>query len=243
MKSDQYTYDPQEVLTREALSPDGNTKVLFFEYNEVRMGAEVGRVRIEDLTNNKIVSLDPLWTQWGSTPSWSMSSNVIVLTIIIPQNFFLLYNINDKTFAIIKFEHIWVLDAVCSENHVEITFRSSQIPERVEHHKYPTKQFEIPASLKFEYSKLEWMEIEHLSEIPIAVQDMAAWDLKPIDMGWRKFIGQFPQTTEILICELQRFAEYGDGQSKEWLKLLEHKAPNFNIWKNASLYIGIQQRR
>ncbi|MNE73453.1 hypothetical protein D3C80_1694650 [compost metagenome] len=52
--------NPWKSIKKEVLSPDGNSKVLFFDHDEMRMGVNIGRVQIENLTNNEIVSTKTL---------------------------------------------------------------------------------------------------------------------------------------------------------------------------------------
>ncbi len=67
--------------------------------------------------------------------------------------------------------------------------------------------------------------------------------LNSIDNGWRPFKGQLPQSTEILIERLKKFADYGDTQSKEWLAEINAKTNKIDCWVNASHYLGLKTRK
>jgi hypothetical protein len=199
----------------EKYSPDKNYKLTFFDSIEPRMGMNMCKFLLLDLLTNKEINFTPLFAVGynGYSTSWSENSNYFALPVCSPSDCFFIYDIANRQFASIHFSNVWVLAAHLNLDKIEIEFEDSQIPERNEHNKYPTKHFSKPTNLTFKFSELNWADIKNLQQFKELNKSSAIIDLKPIDNGWRQFKGQLPQTTEVLVWELNEFAKYGDKQS------------------------------
>jgi hypothetical protein len=235
----------------EQYSPGKRYRLTFSDFEEPRMMMSICRFSLTDLQTNEEIIFNPLWAigigQCGF--SWSEDQNFVSLPIVsvtdvnrISESFFVYY-IEKRQFASIHFSNCWVLDGYCHNDYIEIEYEGDQIPERIEHNKYPTKEFTQPAPLQFKFSELKWIDIEVLSQFNELNKNAVIHELKPIDNGWRPFRGELPSTTEVLIWELREFARYGDIQSQEWFAEIEAKTNNINYWVNASNYLGIKIRR
>ena len=97
--------------------------------------------------------------------------------------------------------------------------------------------------MQFKFAELNWKDIQSLQQFVEINKNEIVYKLEPIDNGWREFKGQLPQTTEILVWELNEFAKYGDRQSKEWFDEIQSKTKDINYWINASKYLGTRKRK
>jgi hypothetical protein len=229
----------------EKYSPDKKYKLIFFDSIEPRMGMNMCKFSLTDLQTNKEITFAPLFAVGynGHSTSWSENSNYFALPVCNPSDCFFIYDISKRQFASIHFRNVWVLAAHFNFDNIEIEFEDSQIPESNEHIKYPTKHFLKPANLTFKFSELKWTDIKNLHQFSELNKNAVIIDLKPIDNGWRQFKGQLPQTTEVLVWELNEFAKYGDKQSKEWFEEIKAKTNDINYWVNATQYLGHKKRK
>jgi hypothetical protein len=230
---------------KEKYSPDKKYKLTFFDSIEPRMGMNMCKFSLMDLQNNKKIFFSNLFAidDNGNSTSWSEDSNYFALPVCNPSDCFFIYNITKNQFASIHFNNVWVLAAHCGIDNIEIEFEDSQIPERDEHNKYPTKHFLKPANLTFRYTELIWTDIIDIYNFSELNNNSDIIDLKPIDNGWRRFKGQLPQTTELIVWEINEFAKYGDSQSKKWMEEINARMLPINLWLKASFYIGHQKRQ
>lgn len=231
--------------TTEILSPDNNFKLHFYDAIEPRMMMTMSKFSLTDLRTKDKVMFKPLLTLGykGHSTSWTDSSRFFSLAIGLPSDSFFIYDTHTKTFAAIHFNNVWVLDGHCFDDRIEIEFRDDQIPERKEHNKYPTKNFAKPTNLTFNFDTLTWTSIDKIGNYKSLPDNRVVYDLKPIDNGWREFKGDLPQTTKVLVWELNEFAKYGDRQSKEWWDEIQSKTADINYWVNASEYLGQRRRK
>ncbi len=234
----------------EQYSPNKSYRLTFHDFAEPRMGMSICRFSLTNLSDHEYIDFDPLWAiGFGKSGfSWSENQNFLSLPVVdlqkdsLPAESFFIYNIQQKQFSSIHFENCWLLNGKCGNQHIEIEYEDNQIPERIEHNKYPTKKFTKPANLKFKFTDLKWADINALQQFNELNSNPIIHELKPIDNGWRPFNGELPKTTEILIWELEKFAEYGDSQSNEWLKEINAKTDKINYWVNTSHYLGFKTR-
>jgi len=232
----------------EQYSPDNGHKLTFYDFAEPRMGMSICRFKLSNLKTNELTEFNELWAIGTGLNSFSWSDNrgFLSLPILNPYNgktvteSFFIYNIEEKLFASIHFSNCWILNATCHNEYVEVEY-DEQIES--DHKKYPTKDLTKPANLEFSFSELKWTDIEKLSQFKELNKDAYVHQLKPIDNGWRLFKGQFPANTEVLVWELNKFAEYGDKQSIEWLNNIKAKTNKIDYWVKASYYLGLKNRK
>jgi hypothetical protein len=229
----------------EQYSPDKSHKLTFFDFDEPRMGMSICKFSLTDMQANQTIKFNPLLAIGIGqlTLSWSENQNYFSLPLVNPTENFFIYNIADRQFSSIHFANCWVLTGHCNNDKIEIEYEDNQIPERIEHNKYPTKEFSKPVNLQFKFSELQWTDIKLLENFNELNKNATIHDLKPIDNGWRQFKGQLPQTTEVLVWELNEFAKYGDSQSIEWFDEIQAKRKDINYWVNASYYLGQRNRK
>jgi len=235
----------------EQYSPDKKYKLTYSDFEEPRMMMSICRFSLTDLQTNEQINFEPLWAigigQHGF--SWSEDENFVSLPVVNPPNgnliteSFLVYDIRKQKFASIHFNNCWVLNGHCHNNYIEIEYEDSQISDGIEHNLYPSKNFTKPENLRFKFAELIWTDIMELQQFNEINRDAIIHEFKPVDNGWREFKGQLPQTTEIIISRLEKFAEYGDAQSKEWFDEIKEKTSKINYWVNASKYIGFKRRK
>ena len=231
--------------TTEIISPDNNQKLHFYDSIEPRMGMTMSKFSLTDNLNKEKIKFTGIWTigYKGHSASWAENSNYFSLAIGIPFDCFLVVDITTKVFGVIKFLNVWNLDAKCYNDKIEIEFSDNQIPERIEHNKYPTRHFTKPKNLSLKFDELKWFGIDRLDNFKKIECEIEQYDLKPIDNGWREFKGILPQTTELRVWELKEFAKYGDKQSEMWLNELMTKTNDPNLWTKTSDYIGHKTRK
>ncbi len=140
-------------------------------------------------------------------------------------------------FASVHFDNCWVLKGHCHNQFLEIEY-NEQIP--TDNLKYPVKDLAKPENIQFDFDDLQWNGIELLPQFNELNENAVINEFKLIDRGWRPFKGELPQTTETLIWNLKKFADYGDGQSQEWFADVQEKTDKINYWVNASKYIGFK---
>ena len=146
-------------------------------------------------------------------------------------------------FTFVRFQNCWVLNGEIFDDRFTIEYKDDQIPERIEHDKYPTKLFSKPDNLTFRFCDLRWLSFQDVANFERLGKASIIVDFELIDNGWRKFKGELPATTELIVWELQKFAEYGDEQSKIWYNKIQSQARNINHWVKASKYLGVLKRK
>jgi len=230
--------------TIEEYSPDKRYKLTFYDFEEPRMGMNICKFFLHDLHTHSKIDFQPLHAMLADNlTNWSENLNYFsVPTINVYDNFFI-YNLSKKEFTSIHFKNGWVLKGHLYNERIEIEFEESQIPERKEHNKYPTKNYLKPDNLTFNFNELKWIEFNKLKDFNNLNEKIKIYNLQPIDNGWRKFKGKLPETTEILVWELNEFAKYGDEQSKIWFNQIQAITDDINYWINASEYLGIKKRK
>jgi len=231
--------------TTEILSPDNKQKLHFYDSIEPRMGMTISKFSWTDLLTKEKIKFSGIWTLGykGHSTSWSDNSNYFSLSIGNPFDCFLIVDTKTKIFSVVAFSNVWVLEAKCYNDKIEIEFSEDQIPERTEHNKYPTRHFTKPQNLTLKFSDLKWFSVDRLENFKKIESEIQQYDLKPIDNGWREFKGVLPQTTELIVWELKEFAKYGDKQSEMWLNELMAKTTDPNVWTKTSDYIGYKKRQ
>lgn len=231
--------------TTEILSPDNYQKLHFYDSIEPSMGMTMSKFSFTNLLTQEKIKFPGIWTLGykGYSASWSDNSNFFSLAIGNPFDCFLIIGIKMNQFSVIPFLNVWNLKARCYNDKIEIEFSDDQIPERIEHDKYPTKQFTKPDNLIFPFDKLNWFAIDRLMDLKKIENEVEKLDLKPVDNGWRKFKGILPQTTDVQVWNLKVFADYGDKQSIEWLNELNQLTDDPNLWVKTSDYIGHKTRK
>lgn len=235
----------------EQYSPERRHKLSFYDFEEPRMGLSICRFSSFNINTNESIEFLPLWAigigQSGF--SWSENEDLFSIAVFNPLQdnkitcAFFIYNIKKRLFAFIHFLNCYVLEGNCHDNLIEIEYREDQIPERIEHNKYPTKEFSRPSNLKFQFSDLNWVDFKYLQGFNKINKNVTVHKFEPIDNGWRQFKGKFPQNTDITVWELEKFAEYGDVQSKEWLHEITDSTQAINHWAKVSYYLGLKVRK
>lgn len=224
------------------LSPDKNYEIAFYDFEEPMMGMNICKFYLMDLRTGSKTAF-PLYTLFcGQQTSWSRESTHFLLPISSDIDFFFIYNLITQQFAALPFKNVWILHGYIIDERVVIEFDSNEIPDRRERESYPTKKYSSPEDLEFKFSVLEWKSFNELSEVHKLVKGKSLIKFDPIDCGWREFKGLFPQTTEVLVWELNKFAEYGDKQAQAWIEQVKNTSPDFNYWVKASVYIGYKKR-
>ena len=227
----------------EKYSPNSQYKIKFYDFDEPRMGMTICKFKLYDLTNQTKTEFSSLWAiGYGNGVSWSDNSDMFSLPIANPTDNYFIFDIKNQKFTSIHFRNCWVLNGNLYNDRIELEFRNDQIPERKEHNKYPTKNFSKPENLTFKLSELTWIDLTLLNDFDEINKNRALQDLQPIDNGWRRFKGDLPKDTEVLVWELREFAKYGDGQSIEWFESIKAKTKDINYWVSASHYLGLRKR-
>lgn len=212
------------------------------------MGMNICKFYLTDLQTYQSIDFDPLWAigtgQMGF--SWSEDQNIVSLPVVnfaknLPaKESFFIYDNERKVFSSILFENCWILNGNCHNDFIEIEYAA---PIEGENLKYPTKDLKKPGNIRFKFSKLQWTAIEFLNQFDELNRSANEYNFKPVDHGWRPFKGQLPQTTQIIVWELKKFAEYGDNQSIEWFDEIQKKTNDIDYWVNASRYLGLRTRK
>jgi hypothetical protein len=227
----------------EQFSPSKRFRLTFHNFEEPTMCYNVCKFYLTDLQAYETVDFKPLWAIGAGKSGYSWSENEKFLSIPIaslPTEDFLICNIESRKFTSLRFGNCWVLNGRCHDDYIEIEY-----DERIEGEnlKYPTKDLKKPGNIRFMFSKLKWTAIEFLEQFNELNKNAVVYDFKPLDHGWRQFKGQLPQTTEIIVWELKKFAEYGDSQSIEWFDEIQKKTNDIDYWVNASRYLGLRTRK
>ena len=227
----------------EQYSPCKQFRLTIHNFEEPRMGYNVCKFYLTDLRTNETIDFEPLWAigigQNGLT--WSENEKFLMLPVAgHPIESFFIYNIENETFTYLNFNNCWLLNGYCHDDYIEIEY-----DEKFEsdHQKYPTKVFSKPPNLHFDFTELKWIDLTNINEFEALRRNDIVIDFKPIYLGWRPFKGQLPQSTEVIVWELKKFAEYGDTQSLDWLSEIADKAVDIDDWSKASRYLGVRQRK
>jgi hypothetical protein len=228
----------------EILSPDKQYSLSLFDSSEPHMGLLLCKFSLKNNLTKEIYEFPDIWVLANRRPfsAWSENSRFFSLAIYAPINSVFVFDTQNKEFSILKFSNIFVLDIRLIADKLSVNYVEDQIPDRVERNNYPTKEFIKPNPLSFDFKTLTWFDIKKLRNYQIIGNDTELYCLDAIDKGWRKFKGTLPQTTEIIVWELKRFAEYGDRQSIEWMTEILCKEKEPDNWTKSSKYIGFKQR-
>ncbi len=228
----------------EKYSPDKNYKLEFFDSIEPKMGMNMCKFSLVNLHNNKKINFEPLFAVGynGYSTSWSENSNYFALPVCSPSECFFIYDIEKGLFTSIRFCNVWILAAQLKFDKIEFEYENSQIPERTEHIKYPSRKNSKVTNMNFQLSELQWENINNLQQFKELNKNLAILDLKPNDNNWTDYKGQLPQTTEVIDSELNEFAKLGDKQSNEWFNEIKSKTKDVNYWVKASKYLEIRKR-
>jgi hypothetical protein len=234
----------------EQYSPKKSYKLSFYDFEEPRMGMSICRFSLYKINTNELIEFRPLWAIGIGQSGFSWSENEelfsIALLNIKDENkitcSFFIYNIKENQFASVYFQNCYILNGHCHNSYIEIVYREDQIPKSIAHNKYPAKDFSKPTNLRFQFSVLNWLSIKFLPEFNEINKNAIVQEFKLTDNGWRRFDGKFPENTEIIVWELERFAEYGDTQSKKWFDEIIENTKDINYWLKASYYIGFKIR-
>ena len=111
---------------------------------------------------------------------------------------FLIYNLVERKFYQIHFDNCWVLSGNCHNDYIEIEYQDDQIPERIDHNKYPSKKITKPTNLQFKFSELKWADIASLKQVNGLNQNAVIHKLQPVDNGWKYFKGNFQKQQRYL---------------------------------------------
>lgn len=221
-------------------SPNKTRRLDFFNVIEPHMGMTLCNFSLTNILSHNRIEFGPLGAVGynGNACSWSPNSNIFSLPVANPQNCIFVFNCSNMQFATILVKNPWIIKAHCYDYSSELELKDNQLPERAKHNKYPTKYYSKPENIIFYHSDLLWYDIENLSNLKYINQGKEITDLAPIDNGWNIFKGELPKSTEIIVWELRKFAEYGDPQSIEWINMIDRLKTKVNPWEKASHYIG-----
>jgi hypothetical protein len=103
---------------------------------------------------------------------------------------------------------------------------------------YPTKNFIIPDPIRIEFNRLKWFDVKDYTNLieHTKNQEKIKFSLKYI--GFKEFNGINPQSTDIEIYKIKRFAEYGHTPSIEWINNLNKNwGCDYYDWEKISKYI------
>lgn len=226
----------------EQYSHNKQYRLTFHNFEEPRMCYNICKFYLTDLQTYRTIDFEPLWAIGVGESGYSWSENEKFLSIPIssfPTENFLIYDIENRQFSSFRFTNCWILNGSCHNDYIEIEYDEHIEGENL---KYPTKDLKKPDNIRFDFSELQWTDINFLGQFNELNKNAIVHTFKPIDMGWRPFKGQLPQTTEILIWELEKFAEYGDKQSQQWFAEIEQTTNDIDFWVKASRYLGIRNR-
>ena len=232
--------------TRYLDSPNEKFYLTFSHYREPHMGLGICLFNLINKRNKIVEKFEPLVAfGTGEDSHWSENSKLFstkFMTRLVYGGYFI-YNIEEKKFAIIRVENMWVLKSQLANIFFEIEYRDDQIPDRRETEKYPTKIFLKPENIKVKLDELIWYQIDEINNFEHIYNSKQVISLNPIDKEFRFFDGEFPLSTDRIIWEIEKFAEYGDEQSEIWLnEINELTNGDYDKWQKASKYIGQQER-
>ena len=225
-------------------SPNKKCYLTFSHFAEPRMGVTISLFNLVNSDNEIIEMFEPLVALGnGYDAKWSENSNYFVTPLITYNDNYFIYNIERKEFAIVPVENAWILNCKISNTHFEIEYEEDQIPDREEQEGYPTKKYIKPENFTIELKQLNWHNIERTNDFESIYKAEKVVKMNPVDKGYRKYIGEFPQSTERTVWDIERFAEYGDEISAKWMDEIKTKTSNdYYQWEKASKYIGLKKR-
>jgi hypothetical protein len=227
----------------EQYSPNKRYRLTFHNFEEPRMCYSICKFYLTDIHTYETIDFEPLWAIGIGQKGFSWSENEKFLSIPVASyrsENFLIYDIENRRFTSLRFTNCWVVNGYCHDDYIEVEYDDHIEGENL---KYPTKDLKKPGNIRFKFSKLQWTAIEFLGQFNELNKETVVHDFKPLDYGWRPFKGQLPQTTEIIVWELKKFAEYGDSQSIEWFDEIQKKINDIDYWSNASCYLGLRNRK
>ncbi|MES2767442.1 MAG: hypothetical protein V4642_16320 [Bacteroidota bacterium] len=144
----------------EIFSSDKNYRLKFYDAIEPKMGMTVSKFSLHNNTLKEKFKFPRMLTSGykGHSVSWSENSQYCSLSIIIPFNSFVVIDINNRLFSILKFHNVWNLRCKCANDTIEVEFPTNQIPEKKESNNSPTQIFKN--KLIFKFPDLKWVELE-----------------------------------------------------------------------------------
>ena len=155
---------------------------------------------------------------------WSENSKFFSTPIIqtnLDNGGYFIYDIEEKKFATIPVEHIWVLESLLTNTFFEIAYRDDQIPYKNENEYYPTEIFLKSESIRVKLDELLWHKLDEINAFEQIYKSKQVIAVCLIDKEFRPFKEEFPLSTDIKIWDVEQFAEYGDEQSKIWINEID----------------------
>jgi len=202
-------------------SPNERFYLTFSHFVEPRMCATICLFNLIDKQDKIVEKFEPLVAVGiGNNVHWSDNSKYFSIPIIqtnLDNGGYFIYDIEDKKFATIPVGHIWVLDSLLTDTFFEIAYRDDQIPYRNENEDHPTKIFLKPENIKIKLNELNWYQIDEINNFEQIYKSKQVIEFNLVDKGFRIFNGEFPLSTDRRILDIEKFAEYGDEQSKIWI--------------------------
>jgi len=225
-------------------SPNSDFYLTFSHFAEPKMGVTVCLFNLINRQNEIIENFEPLVALGnGNEANWSEDSNYFSTPLITVDDNYFIYDIKHKMFSVIPVKNAWVLKSFLTNTRFELEYEDSQIPDKKEAINYPTKNYLKPDNYKVDLKELTWHNVDEIKNFKQVYNSKKAIELRPIDKGFRVFKGDFPLTTDRTVWDIERFAEYGDEQSRIWMTEINTLTKgDYYRWKNASDYIGHKKR-
>ena len=227
-------------------SPNKKYYLTLSHFIEPHMGVDICMFNLINKQNEIIEKFEPLVALNRGDVHWSENSKLfsipLMKTNLTNHNYFI-YDVEEKKFATIPIASLWGLKSRLTDTFFEIEYCENQIPDKKENDNYPTKHFLKPDNYRVELNSLIWHSIDEITEFEHIYNSKQIIELRLIDKGFRVFKGEFPLTTERKVWDIEKFAEYGDKQSKIWMDEIK-KVTNGNYYglEKACKYIGLQTR-
>lgn len=187
---------------------------------------------------------------------WSQNSRYVIIPVGQSNSGFLIYDVQESTFGLIKFKRIGLIDISTTENEIVLGYPASQIKSLNDatlfgggENGLPRKKYLKPEDLSIPFDKIKLHTKSSLATIFDIEKTL--YSLEPIENGFHEFNGRLPSNTkdgfnrrEFQVYQLEAFAEYGDEQSIKWLnEIIKKTSNNYSRWKNVSEYIGFKKRK
>lgn len=226
-------------------SPDNRHYLAFSHFAEPKMGVTICLFNLINSDSDIIQRFEPLVALGnGYQTRWSNNSIYFSIPLITIDDNYFIYNLNKLEFAIVPVENAWILKSNLTDTYFELEYDESEIPDLKEEKEYPTKNYLKPENIQIPLNELNWHKLQCISDFEKLYKNEKLVQLRPIDKGFRDFKGEFPASNDRTVWDIERFAEYGDVQSQEWLNEIKQKTSNdFYRWENASKYIGLKNRK
>jgi len=253
--TDQKWNDPGNVTI--VPSPDGQYKIIFSHFFEVRMTLYHGLFNLLDSRNNILDRFEPLVAYGSQNCCWNDTSTLVALGIASYGYGYLFMQLPEKKVAFVKVPDPFPLNISLTETALILSYDEYSLSMKNSTQTFgggpleiPTKYYLKPKDIEIQLGSVRFFPRFELNNLEVLTKNDMEYRLDPIDGGFREFKGVFPETTkdvyntrQLEVYQLEAFAEYGDKQSQEWLEAIRAKTKGkFSKWEKVSNYLGIQRR-